>query len=240
MMKQFFDAIRPLFGGKLTQAQVDGMQALLDAGRGLSIPHMAHVLAEVKRETGGGMYPIKETVMPWHKNKNPSDREVIRRLDAAWAKGQLPWVKSPYWRGGWFGRGQIQITHEDNYRRSSAIAGVDLVAHPERALELAVSARIAVNGCASGLFRSHRLRDYDGEFYDHFNAREIVNGDKSKRDNGSKFSVGEMIAADGRAFEAALASAGWGTAAPPADYVAVAKASSFWADLIRAIMGVFK
>ena len=239
-MQVFFDTIRPLFGGKLTQEQVAGMQALLDAGRGLPVPHMAHVMAEVKRETGGGMYPIKETVFPHHKNKHPSDREVIRRLDAAWTKGQLPWVKSPYWRGGWFGRGQIQITHEANYRKAAEVTGVDLVAHPERALELAVSARIAVNGCASGMFTGKRLRDYDGAVYDHYNARDIVNGDKGKRDKGAKVTVGEMIAADGRAFEAALSAAGWGITPPPADYVAEPAPSSFWAVIVEIIRRLFK
>lgn len=240
-MSDFFDTVRPMFGGKLTQDQVDGMQALLDAGRGLSIPHMSHVLAEVKRETGGGMFPIKETVMPWHKNKNPSDREVIRRLDAAWNKGQLSWVKAPYWRGGMFGRGQLQITHEANYAEAGALVGVDLVAHPERALELPISARIAVTGCAAGIFTGKRLRDYDGPTYDHFNARDIVNGDKKKRDRGAAMTVGEMIAADGRAFEAALESAGWGSVPAPADHVPAApQPSSFWASIIKAIMRIFK
>ena len=104
----FYNAIRPAFGGSLSQPQVDGMDALLHEGRNLPLHHMAHVLAHVRRETGGYMAPIKETVMPSHKDKNPSDAEVIRRLDAAFAKGRLGAVKTPYWRTGWFGRGQIQ------------------------------------------------------------------------------------------------------------------------------------
>lgn len=236
-MKQFFDSIRPLFRGRLTQRQVDGMKALLDAGRGLPMSHMANVLAQVKRETGGGMYPIKETVFARHKDQDPTDREVIRRLDSAWAKGQLTWVSKPYWREGFFGRGQIQITHESNYATLSPIVGADLVRHPERALELPISAMIAVKGCEIGLFRKARLNDYDGPPFDHYNARDIVNGDKAKRDKGAALTIGQNIAADARAFESALLAAGWGVTPPPVDHVAdyTTGPSGFWAGILEII-----
>ena len=94
----FFAALRArdsgVFGTSLSQRQVDGIEALLDEGRHLPLPHLAHVLGEVHHETGGGMYPIKETVFRSHKDQNPPDAQVIARLDAAWAKGQLPWVQA--------------------------------------------------------------------------------------------------------------------------------------------------
>ena len=192
----FFRSIRPSFGGWLDQSQVDGMSALLDAGADLAFHHMAHVLAHVRRETGGIMAPIKETVQPWHNDKNPSDAEVIRRLDAAFAKGQLPWVKSPYWRDGWFGRGQIQITHEGNYRKFGVTK--------DEALELSHSARIAVTGMRDGLFTGRKLADYrfpnalDAKPRD--NPRRIVNGE-----DGSD----EQVAGFHRQFATALAAAGW-------------------------------
>lgn len=163
---------------KLTQRNVDGLNALLNASDCLSLNHRSHVFGEVYHETSGGIYPIKETVMPYYKDQNPSDAEVIRRLDIAFAAGKLKGVRRPYWREGWFGRGMIQITHEENYRVLGAAIGVDLVKHPEKTLELETSARIAVIGCERGLFRKYKLSDYDlpGGEYDHFNARNIVNG----------------------------------------------------------------
>ncbi len=41
------------------------------------------------------------------------------------------------------GRGYIQITGKDGYRSTGAIAGIDLVANPEKAIETAVALRIA-------------------------------------------------------------------------------------------------
>ena len=208
--EKFFEYLRRrdghLFGTSLSQRQVDGLDALLDAGDGLPLPHMAQVLSESHHETGGGMYPVKETVFPHSKAKNPSDATVIARLDRAYAKGQLPWVKVPYWRGGFFGRGVIQLTHEYNYRKASAVCAVDLVSNPGRALDLPISATIAVQGCVTGMFTGKKLSDFDGPEYDHYNARSIVNGDKKA--NGGKIKAAALE------FERALEAAGWG-AEPP-------------------------
>lgn len=204
----FYAAIRPAFGKALSHLQVDGIEALLNAGRGLPLHHMANVLAQVRRETGGIMAPIKETVLPSHKEKNPSDAVVIRRLDAAWAKGRLKGVKAPYWRNGEFGRGQIQLTHA----RNRAAFGIT---NPDDLLKPTVSARVAVEGMRDGRFRTWpdgrpiRLSDFDFpaalDLPPARNPRRIVNGqDGSDRE----------VARYHRAFAAALQQAGWGTAPP--------------------------
>jgi hypothetical protein len=185
-----------IFGTSLSQRQVDGIEALLNAGEGLPLHHMANVLAQVYHETGGGMYPIKETVFRSHKNQNPSDAEVIRRLDVAFSKGQLPWVRTPYWRDGWFGRGQIQITHKANYDKF----GVSKA----QALEPKTSARIAVQGMRDGMFRGHKLADYDFPAAlrnpPATNPRRIVNGS-----DGTDQKVGGYHLA----FADALQAGGW-------------------------------
>lgn len=162
--KAFFDAVRASpFGGSLSDAQVKGCEAILDACARYTVTdphHVANVLAQTYRETGGYMLPIKETVMPHHKDKNPSDATVISRLDRAFATGKLPWVKTPYWRSGWFGRGPIQITHEANYRKLGQRLGVDLVKNRDLALDRNVGASIAVVGMAEGLFTGKKLADY--------------------------------------------------------------------------------
>lgn len=233
---KFFDTLRSRgkpFGKSINARQVEGIEALLDAGakKQLPLPHVANVLAQVKRETGGIMFPIKETVRASHKDQNPSDAEVIRRLDSAFAKGQLPWVKKPYWRTGWFGRGQIQPTHEVNYRKASALTGIDLVKNPGRALEPAVSAMIAVGGMESGIFTSKKLSDFDGARFDHAGARAVVNGDKNMKDKGGTMTVGQQIAADALAFEAALEAGGWGSTITVEE---ITKPSTLW-DFIKSL-----
>jgi predicted chitinase len=195
----FYSSLRvsSIFGGRLNQKNVEGMEALLEAGKDLQAHHLANVLAQVCRETGRYMYPIKETVMPSHTNKNPSDEEVIRRLDRAWERGQLKWVTHPYWRSGWFGRGQIQITHERNYRKFG-------ITNPQDALRLPVSARIAVEGMVKGMFTGRKLSDY--QFPEALDApvarnpRRIVNGQ-----DGSDAEVARFH----RIFHQALVAAGY-------------------------------
>ncbi len=210
----FFAAIRPAFGNRLSQPQVDGMRAILDAAGDASMSdahHVANVLAQVRRETGGYMSPIKETVMPSHKDKNPSDAEVIRRLDRAWATGKLPWVKAPYWRDGAFGRGPLQISHWRNYEKLGSAIGVNLRGNPNLALDLKVGGKIAVIGMRDGLFTGRKLSDYAFpsalDAAPARNPRRIVNGKDGSDADVAKFH---------RQFHAALVKAGWsaGTAKP--------------------------
>lgn len=209
----FFNNVRSnVFDGALSQPQVDGINAILDAAAEFNPPaeHVANILSQVKRETGGYMSPIKETVMPYHKDKNPSDKTVIARLDNAWKNGDLGKVSSPYWRDGWFGRGQIQISHKANYQKLGKMIGVDLVKNPDAALELGNSAKIAVVGMLKGAFTGKKLSDYkfpeavDAPVAD--NPRRIVNGNDGSDKEVAKFH---------KAFYYALVNAGYGEEPAP-------------------------
>src|SRR5690606_31114062 len=90
---KFYDSLRKsaLFGPRLSQPQVTGIEAILDAcfrHRVDDPHHVCYILANVYRETGGYMFPIKETVYASHKDKNPSDKTVIARLDKAFKAGK--------------------------------------------------------------------------------------------------------------------------------------------------------
>lgn len=189
---RFYAALRKrdsgVFGTRLSQAHVDGINAILAACGRYKVTdqhHVSQILAQVYKETGGYMRGIKETVYPSHKNKNPSDATVIARLDAAWRKGQLKWVKTPYWRDGAFGRGPIQTTHWHNYDKIGAILGVDLRKNPNLLVEDAdIGAASAVIGMMHGIYTGKKLSDYrfpgcldtskPGSWKTH--PRRIVNG----------------------------------------------------------------
>ncbi|MGQ3236206.1 hypothetical protein [Shinella sp.] len=187
-----------VFGTSLSQAQVEGCKAILDEAerRGTSVFHLAAILSEVYHETGGQMQPVKETVYANSKDRNPTDAAVIKRLDTAFAKGQLTWVKKPYWREGWFGRGLIQITHEANYRK--------LGLSKDTALVLSSSVRATFDGMEQGLFTDRKLSDYDYLVtrnpdvpgFKYYASRAIVNGDTAGN--------GAMIATYAKAFETGL------------------------------------
>jgi predicted chitinase len=231
----FFNTIRPAFGGSLVAAQVAGINALLDAGSDLSLHHMANLMAQVRRETGGYMSPIKETVMPSHKDKHPSDEEVIRRLDRAFAAGKLKWVKEPYWRDGWFGRGPLQVTHRANYRKFGITDPYDMLKHD-------IGARVAVEGMVKGMFTGKKLSDYDFpaalDAPPARNPRRIVNGVDGSDKEVARFH---------RQFAAALQSANWGTLparpdapAPPLPEAIIPhdQPKSLLAALWRALVGI--
>ena len=213
--KMFFDKLRvgPLFSGTLKAEHVQGIEALLDtaiANNVVNPHHVSNIMAQVYHETGSYMLPIKETVYASHKDKNPSDAEVIRRLDVAFANGQLPWVKTPYWRTGWFGRGQIQITHEHNYKRLGDAIGVNLAGNRDLTLDLKVSAKIAVIGMSQGLFTGKKLSDYNFpnalNNEPKFNPRRIVNGEDG---------TDRKIAGYHSSFYASLMSAGYDEVGTP-------------------------
>lgn len=201
----FYAALRQrtsgVFGTSLSTKQVEGVEAILDEAerRGTSLFHLAAILAEAYHETGGQMQPVKETVYASSKDRNPSDATVIARLESAWKAGKLPWVKTPYWRAGWFGRGLIQLTHEANYRKFGVTK--------ESALDLKTSVRVMFDGMEKGLFTGKKLTDYDFFVtpavagYRYYASRSIVNGDMAV--NGAKI---EKYAS---AFEDALIAAGY-------------------------------
>ncbi|MCO5092005.1 glycoside hydrolase family 19 protein [Bosea sp. (in: a-proteobacteria)] len=214
----FAYARRAPFGGKLSSAQVSGMTAILDAWDRLRITDprwLAYALATTLHETAGTMQPIREA-------HGKTDAQSIARLDAEWAKpghGALKAVRAPYWRTGYFGRGFVQLTHEENYRKAGDMVGVDLVANPGRAMEPKIAAEILLCGMVRGIFRKSKdgwpetLDRYFGPLPgDPVGARAIINGGGDKAN---------LIASYYKAFKDALA-AGSELTPQPADVDPVA------------------
>lgn len=151
-----------MFAGAMSQQQVDGQQVLLglwehgDTGSPMQdIRWLAYLLATVFHECATKMWPVTEY-------------------------GNEEYLKSrEYWP--YIGRGFVQLTWEDNYRKASTILGLiddrDLVAHPEVALDSLIAARCLFRGCAEGWWTGHKLGDYfNDDTDDPVNARRIVNG----------------------------------------------------------------
>jgi len=213
----FFARVRAsLFGGVLTQGHVDGLGRLLDEAARIGLVdrgQLAYILATSFHETGRRMQPVREAFAS-------SDAAAVAALESAWKAGKLSWVKTPYWRPdangkSWFGRGDVQLTWEDNYRRMGILIGVDLVADPSLALDPAISARILFEGMLKGAsgkgdFTGHALESYvSGSRRDFVGARRVVNGTDRA----------ELVAGHAVAFLTALDAAGWNgkpieTAAP--------------------------
>lgn len=189
-----------IFGTSLSQAQVEGCEAILDEGqkRGIQLEQLAYVLATAYHETAVTMQPVRETLAS-------TDDKAIRILDRSFAAGKLKWVKTPYWRKdadgkSWLGRGLVQLTHKRNYQIMSPIVGVDLVANPNMAMDTRVAVKIMFEGMERGSFTAHKLSAHiNDQKTDYYNARRIINGVESAA----------KVATYAKAFEAALRAAGY-------------------------------
>lgn len=95
------------------------------------------------------------------------------------------------------GRGYVQITGRTNYAFWSRRLGLDLVATPDLTFQdPSIAARILVQGMRDGTFRpGHKLVRYiNDERLDFYNARAIINADKSRLDRGHSVDRGTRIA----------------------------------------------
>jgi len=219
-MKAFFDTIRPLFGGSMTQAQVDGCETLLAATASLPLDHRAYLLATSYHETAHTMQPITEYGQRSYFNKYEPGTKIGKSL------GNTQPGDGYRYRG----RGYVQITGRSNYAKAGSKLGVDLLGNPEAALNPDVAARILVRGCAEGWFTGKKLADYP----DYVGMRRVVNGTDRA----------EMIAGYAETFEAALLMSVDVAASPAPDPVikpaVEVPAPTGWAAIIAAVMRLFR
>ena len=178
----FFAYVRKApFGGRLTTQQVEGVNSILAAFDTLTDTltrdsrHLAYILATAFHETGGKMASVREGFA--------KTDAAARKIVASRAYGKPdPQTKQVY-----YGRGFVQLTWADNYKRMGNFLGLDLYQEPDLALEPETAALILVEGMLSG---ASKAGDFTGKSLESFfndktddpvNARRIVNGlDKAK------------------------------------------------------------
>ena len=211
---KFFKSVRSsVFGGSLSQGQVQGVEALLDACQTYGVTdarHVAYVLATPVIETGNTFEPIIENLnysadglrRTFPKYFSPADAAAYARQPqriANHAYGNRMGNGNEASGDGWKfrGRGYCQITGKDNYTKFSRLLGIDLIGNPDLALSKSVAAKIAVVGMRDGVFTSKQLYDYFGVGTDWINARRIINGTDRAAD----------IATAAKAFHAAIVGA---------------------------------
>lgn len=172
--RSFYASVRQsLFDGSLSQTQVDGMEVILEQWESRKLPDLrmlAYVLATPYLETGKTMQPISE----WG-----GDAYFTRLYDMSEAPRKAAELGNTQAGDGakYKGRGFVQITGKNNYRRAGDRYDVDLVNHPDLALEPELAAKILIDGMLEGMFTGRSLGDYiNSQQCDFKNARRIVNG----------------------------------------------------------------
>jgi D-alanyl-D-alanine carboxypeptidase/Bacterial SH3 domain/Chitinase class I len=122
--------------------------------QGIGLPaQIAYVLATTDWETGHTFEPVREAY----------------QKDDSWRRRNLRYY--PY-----YGRGYVQLTWEDNYRKYAKILGLDLVKNPDLALDPKIALFILVHGFRTGAFTGKKIADYiDAEEKDFYHARRCIN-----------------------------------------------------------------
>ena len=180
----FFDEVRfTLFDGTLTQGQVDGMEATLDVwllSRLTDLRWLAYIFATSYHEVGRRMLPVREGFKTYDKD--------ARAVVASREYGK----PDPTSGEVYYGRGLVQLTWADNYRK------FDIYAAPDIALGKHAANFIQFKGMIEGIYTGKKLGDYFNETTeDWVNARRIVNA----------LDRAEEIAGYGKKFHAALTEA---------------------------------
>lgn len=171
----FFSGVRvSLFGNKLNQSQVDGMNYLLDVWeKYFEKPNprdgnkwLAYCMATVFHETGKAMKPVAE--------------------NGGKAYGNPPksyWNKTGPYNQAYYGRGHVQLTWDTNYQlgqnrlRDIYKLSVPIYEKADLMLEDEPSALILYDGMSAGWFTGVGLPKYfNATVDDPVNARKIVNG----------------------------------------------------------------
>lgn len=205
----FFDRVRgSLFGGSLKQSQVDGMDYMLTVfEKDYNWPDLrwlAYAFATAFHETAFTMLPISEY-------------------------GSQSYLQSkPYYP--YYGRGYVQLTWQDNYRKMGQKIGVDLLGdNKDKALEPSIAAEVMYSGMRDGDFTGKKLSNYFSDSAnDPVNARRIINGtDKA-----------QTIAGYHNKFLSALNAAYVADVAPPvveSEYITKAEFNSLVSNLVEAL-----
>jgi putative chitinase len=157
----FFDYARQhLFNGSLKQGPVTGLAAILDYWESNSSKKddrwLAYALATAHHETDRTFRGIEE----YGKGKNREYGKIDPETGVAY-----------------YGRGLVQLTWRYNYKKMDDILHVDLVRHPEEALDIVIATKILFIGMTRGTFTGKKFADYfNANADDWINARRIING----------------------------------------------------------------
>jgi len=153
---ELFNSIRQL-AGSLSQIQVDSINAILEACNKHSVTdehQVAYILATAYHEAR--FKPLREIGLGHGHSYGVADKDTLQT---------------------YYGRGFTQLTWKSNYKTFGKILNIDLVNHPDLALQIDYAAEIIVIGMKGSLFTGKSLHNYfTGATNDPVNARRIVNG----------------------------------------------------------------
>lgn len=172
----FFGYVRgALFDGSIKASQNGGLTTILDYWDAKLAAKddrwLAYALGTVHHETGRTMQPVMEYGTKAYK------RQLYDVTGANPARARLNGNTEEGDGIKYCGRGYVQLTWKNNYRKAGQALGLDLVTSPSQAMDPSVAVQILFKGMIGGWFTGRNLEKFlSGEKSDWRNARKIVNG----------------------------------------------------------------
>lgn len=144
--------------------------------------YVAYILATIYHETAGTFLPLKE----YGKGAKYSYGKVfdkgLEQVCYTNGKRNVTYNIREY-PHLYYGRGYVQLTWFDNYKRFSDITGHDILNNPDDACRPDIATKIMIEGMLKGLFTGYSLKrafKFGLSFDEWVDARRIINGtDKS-------------------------------------------------------------
>ncbi len=171
--KHFYDTVKTngLFPA-LKQSQLNGIEAIFNKWDGnaqyTDLRWLAYMLATTYHETARTMQPVEEY-----------GHGAGRTYGKKFRMNGKPYITPDKI---YYGRGNVQLSWIDNYEKMGHILGIDLVNHPELALQVDVAVSIMFEGMTKG---DSSFGDFTGKCLEQYfnattndpvNARRIING----------------------------------------------------------------
>lgn len=162
--KYFFDTVRNKIFSKLKASQVEGIELIFDEWEKRKLTNLdwlAYILATVHWETARTFQPIAEY---------------------GYGKGRKYGTPDPKTGKTYYGRGYVQLTWAENYKKMGQLLGIDLYKNPELALKTEYALAILFEGMLKaesgvGDFTNVSLEQFfDDSKQDWIGARKIING----------------------------------------------------------------
>lgn len=173
---EFFNHTRAgVMGPRLSVDEVVGSEAVINATKGLPISYVAYALATAWHETAHTMQPIKEY---------GGEEYFFRMYDI---NGHRPYKAKelgnlyPGEGAKYCGRGYVQLTGKNNYKKAGDILQRDLVNNPDLAMDPEIAAEILRQGMVDGWFTGKSFSSYlpgckPAARISFQKARRIING----------------------------------------------------------------
>lgn len=136
---------------------------LLMFNKPVLLQQIAYICATAHHETGANYGTWKEVRQ---EKTDTSRRKEVRRL------------QDRYWDSGYYGRGPVQLTWQENYKWAQALTGAPLLSQPDLLLtNLSLGYEVMIIGMVAGNFTGKSLNTYiNKNEIDYIGARRIING----------------------------------------------------------------